>query len=65
VLSLERLEESLDPTVKLGKLVVEGKLEEAFTVALSSSDVTIVSWLCDQVCLSLLNPLGRSLMVLV
>lgn len=52
MLSLERLEESLDPTVKLGKLVVEGKLEEAFTVALSSSDVTIVSWLCDQVCVS-------------
>jgi enhancer of mRNA-decapping protein 4 len=50
VLSLQHLEESLDPTIELTRLVSEGKLEEAFNKALSLSDVAIVSWLCMQVC---------------
>jgi enhancer of mRNA-decapping protein 4 len=48
VLSLQHLEESLDPTIELTRLVSEGKLEEAFNKALSLSDVAIVSWLCMQ-----------------
>ncbi|KAL2636093.1 hypothetical protein R1flu_007572 [Riccia fluitans] len=49
VLSLQHLEESLDPTIELTRLVNERKLEEAFNKALSLSDVAIVSWLCNQV----------------
>ncbi|KAH9555736.1 hypothetical protein CY35_08G131600 [Sphagnum magellanicum] len=48
VLSLQHLEESLDPTIELTRLVSEGKLEEAFNKALSLSNVAIVSWLCMQ-----------------
>lgn len=50
VLSLQRLEESLDPTIELTRLVKERKLEDAFNKALSLSDVAVVSWLCMQVC---------------
>jgi enhancer of mRNA-decapping protein 4 len=49
VLSLQHLEESLDPTIELTRLVSEHKLEEAFNKALSLSNVAIVSWLCMQV----------------
>jgi hypothetical protein len=49
VLSLQHLEESLDPTIELTRLVKERKLEEAFNKALSLSDVAVVSWLCMQV----------------
>ncbi|CAM6081699.1 unnamed protein product [Calypogeia fissa] len=49
VISLQHLEESLDPTIELSRLVSERKLEEAFNKALSLSDVAIVSWLCTQV----------------
>ncbi|KAJ7536025.1 hypothetical protein O6H91_12G054200 [Diphasiastrum complanatum] len=49
VLSLQHLEESLDPTKELARLVAARKLEEAFTKALSLSDVAVVSWLCNQV----------------
>ena len=49
VLSLQHLEESLDPTIELTRLVKEHKLEEAFNKALSLSDVAVVSWLCMQV----------------
>lgn len=49
VLSLQHLEESLDPTIELSRLVAERKFEEAFTKALSLSDVAVVSWLCNQV----------------
>lgn len=49
VLSLQHLEESLDPTIELSRLLKEGKLEEAFNKALSLSDVAVVSWLCMQV----------------
>jgi hypothetical protein len=52
VLSLQHLEESLDPTIELSRLLKEGKLEEAFNKALSLSDVAVVSWLCMQVHIS-------------
>lgn len=41
----------LDPTKELSRLISEHKYEEAFTGALQRSDVTIVSWLCSQVCI--------------
>lgn len=47
------MEETIDPTVKLTKLVRENNYEDAFNMALSLGDVAIVSWLCDQVGLSL------------
>lgn len=43
------MEETIDPTVKLTKLVRENNYEDAFNMALSLGDVAIVSWLCDQV----------------
>ncbi|KAJ7536521.1 hypothetical protein O6H91_12G072700 [Diphasiastrum complanatum] len=49
VLSLQHLEESLDPTIEIARLVAARKLEEAFNRALSLSDVAVVSWLCNQV----------------
>lgn len=49
VLSLQHLEESLDPTIELSRLLKEGKLEDAFNKALSLSDVAVVSWLCMQI----------------
>ena len=48
-MTVEHVEESLDPTKELARLVSEGKLEEAFNKALSRTDVGIVSWLCNQV----------------
>lgn len=47
-ISLKHLEESLDPTKELSRLVSERKFEEAFHKALQLSDVSIVSWLCTQ-----------------
>lgn len=41
----------MDPTKELSRLITERKYEEAFTGALQRSDVTIVSWLCSQVCI--------------
>ena len=43
------LEESLDPTKELARLIAERKLEEAFNKALALTNVGIVSWLCNQV----------------
>ena len=40
----------LDPTKELSRLISERKYEEAFNGALQRSDVSIVSWLCSQVC---------------
>ncbi|GLJ08252.1 hypothetical protein SUGI_0084840 [Cryptomeria japonica] len=48
-ISLKHLEETLDPTKELSRLVGECKFEEAFHKALQMSDVSIVSWLCSQV----------------
>eukprot|EP01018_Ginkgo_biloba_P025568 Gb_04906 [translate_table: standard] len=47
-ISLKHLEESLDPTKELSRLLSERKFEEAFHKALQMSDVSIVSWLCSQ-----------------
>ena len=41
----------MDPTKELSRLTSVRKYEEAFTGALDRSDVTIVSWLCSQVCM--------------
>lgn len=46
---MECVEEVLDPTKELSRLISEGKLEEAFNKALSLADVGVVSWLCNQV----------------
>eukprot|EP00250_Pteridium_aquilinum_P015575 c22652_g1_i1 orf=175-4566(+) len=48
-MTVECVEESLDPTKELSRLISEGKLEEAFNKALSLTDVGVVSWLCNQV----------------
>ncbi|KAI9379896.1 hypothetical protein POPTR_016G002100v4 [Populus trichocarpa] len=45
----EMPEVPLDPTKELSRLIAEQKYEEAFTLALHRSDVSIVSWLCSQV----------------
>ncbi|KAG1363793.1 enhancer of mRNA-decapping protein 4 [Cocos nucifera] len=44
----EMVEAPLDPTKELRRLISERKYEEAFTMALQRSDVSIVSWLCSQ-----------------
>lgn len=49
VLSLQHVEESLDPTRELTRLLGERKYEAAFTKALSLADVALVAWLCSQV----------------
>ncbi|GBG60627.1 hypothetical protein CBR_g8647 [Chara braunii] len=49
VLSLQLVEESLDPTIELSRLVAERKYEDAFNKALSQSNVAVVSWLCSQI----------------
>lgn len=45
----EMVEAPLDPTKELTRLISERKYEEAFTMALQRSNVSIVSWLCSQV----------------
>lgn len=49
VMTVQRVEESLDPTKELARLISERKVEEAFNKALSLADVGVVSWLCNQV----------------
>ncbi|XWS27680.1 hypothetical protein CRYUN_Cryun25bG0002100 [Craigia yunnanensis] len=39
----------MDPTKELSKLLSERKYEEAFTIALQRSDLSIVAWICSQV----------------
>ncbi|KAK9002371.1 hypothetical protein V6N11_025054 [Hibiscus sabdariffa] len=39
----------MDPMKELSKLLSEGKYEEAFTIALQRSDLSIVAWVCSQV----------------
>ncbi|CAL9751523.1 unnamed protein product [Musa acuminata subsp. burmannicoides] len=48
-LSVQQVEAPLDPKKELSRLTSERKYEEAFTMALQRSDVSIVSWLCTQV----------------
>lgn len=50
ILLIQQAEAPPDPTKELSRLVTERKYEEAFTGALHRSDVSIVSWLCSQVC---------------
>ncbi|WVZ73893.1 hypothetical protein U9M48_022150 [Paspalum notatum var. saurae] len=45
----QEIEAPLDPMKELGRLISERKIDEAFTMALQRSDVSIVSWLCSQV----------------
>ncbi|KAJ3694750.1 hypothetical protein LUZ60_000127 [Juncus effusus] len=45
----EMVEAPVDPTKELTRLINERKYEEAFTMALQRSDVSLVSWLCTQV----------------
>ncbi|KAH7285370.1 hypothetical protein KP509_33G025800 [Ceratopteris richardii] len=49
VMTVQHVEESLDPTKELTRLLAERKYEEAFDKALSLTDVGVVSWLCNQV----------------
>lgn len=43
------VEAPADPRKEIIRLISDRKFEEAFTLALQRSDVTIVSWLCSQV----------------
>jgi enhancer of mRNA-decapping protein 4 len=45
---VEHVEEILDPTIELNRLIREEKYEEAFNKAFSSGDLQVVSWLCLQ-----------------
>ncbi|OEL37990.1 Enhancer of mRNA-decapping protein 4 [Dichanthelium oligosanthes] len=47
--NLPEVDAPLDPMKELGRLIAERKFDEAFTMALQRSDVSIVSWLCSQV----------------
>uniref|UniRef100_A0A0D3GFP2 Enhancer of mRNA-decapping protein 4 WD40 repeat region domain-containing protein n=1 Tax=Oryza barthii TaxID=65489 RepID=A0A0D3GFP2_9ORYZ len=49
VASLPEVDAPLDPVKELSRLISERKFDEAFTMALQRSDVSIVSWLCSQV----------------
>lgn len=53
---LYQVEAPLDPTKELARLISERKYEEAFIAALHRSDVSIVSWLCAQVCQRMMFP---------
>eukprot|EP00250_Pteridium_aquilinum_P012129 c20526_g1_i1 orf=243-4736(+) len=53
-MTVQHVEESLDPTKELARLISERKVEEAFNKALSLADVGVVSWLCNQVDLAAL-----------
>ncbi|XP_022716655.1 enhancer of mRNA-decapping protein 4-like isoform X2 [Durio zibethinus] len=45
----EKVEVPMDPKKELSKLLSECKYDEAFTIALQRSDLSIVAWLCSQV----------------
>ncbi|KAG8076117.1 hypothetical protein GUJ93_ZPchr0006g44511 [Zizania palustris] len=47
--NLPEVEAPLDPVKELSRLISERKFDEAFTMALQRSDLSIVSWLCSQV----------------
>ncbi|XP_006656024.2 enhancer of mRNA-decapping protein 4-like isoform X2 [Oryza brachyantha] len=49
VANLPEVDAPLDPVKELSRLISEHKFDEAFTMALQRSDVSIVSWLCSQV----------------
>ncbi|XP_064982072.1 enhancer of mRNA-decapping protein 4-like isoform X1 [Musa acuminata AAA Group] len=60
-LSIQQVGAPLDPTKELSRLISERKYEEAFTMALQRSDVSIVSWLCTQVDLRVICSTGQPL----
>ncbi|XVF79510.1 hypothetical protein PTKIN_Ptkin14bG0228800 [Pterospermum kingtungense] len=45
----DKVEVPMDPTKELSKLLTERKYDEALTMALQRSDLSIVAWLCSQV----------------
>ncbi|CAM0913984.1 unnamed protein product [Alopecurus aequalis] len=47
--SLPEVVVPLDPLKELSRLISERKFDEAFTMALQRSDLSMVSWLCSQV----------------
>lgn len=48
-MTVQHVEESLDPTKELSRLISEGKIEEAFKKGLLQADIGVLSWLCNQV----------------
>ena len=46
--SLETIEQQLDPTIELTRLLEEEQYEEGFNKALCLGDVEMVVWLCKQ-----------------
>lgn len=62
-LSVQQIEAPMDPKTELSRLISEHKYEEAFTVALQRSDVSIVSWLCMQVCFAITLTLTQNLSI--
>lgn len=67
-LSVQQLEAPVDPTKEITRLISEHKFDEAFTLALQRSDVSIVSWLCSQVdlhglCSMTLLPLSQGVLL--
>ncbi|XP_062233021.1 enhancer of mRNA-decapping protein 4-like isoform X2 [Phragmites australis] len=68
VTDLPEVDAPLDPLKELGRLITERKFDEAFTMALQRSDVSIVSWLCSQVdlqalCASVPIPLNQGVLL--
>jgi len=47
--TLAQIEQRLDPTVEIGKLLQANQIDRAFNVALSMSKVEVVMWLVSQV----------------
>jgi len=45
-MSLEELEARQDPTIEIKRLLGEGSVEDAFTKALGTQNVEVVTWLC-------------------
>ncbi|XP_042419624.1 enhancer of mRNA-decapping protein 4-like [Zingiber officinale] len=67
-LSVQQIEAPMDPKTELSRLISEHKYEEAFTLALQRSDVSIVSWLCMQVdlhaiCCTVPPPLSQGVLL--
>jgi len=56
-MSLEELEARQDPTIEIKRLLGEGNAEGAFTKALETQNVEVVTWLCKAA--DLANLLGN------
>ena len=55
-MSLEELEARQDPTIEIKRLLAAGNVEDAFTNALGTQNVEVVTWLCKEA--DLANLLG-------